>query len=112
MSTLSPGESVVKIGTFRYDGTVLCDLRIVLSAVHYGTGDIDDPAEIRDDLQQSTYYIQYGSTTQRGIFQSGSSGFRSLAEAIAEAESTPGVGPTLEWHQETKSEVTCSARPR
>ncbi|MGC4077990.1 MAG: hypothetical protein QM702_13365 [Rubrivivax sp.] len=112
MSTLSVGESVVKIGTFRYDGTVLCDVRIVFSPVHFGTSDLDDPAEVANDRQQSTYYIQFGSTTERGDFQSGSSGFRSLAEAIAEAESIPGVGPTLEWQVETKSEVSQETPPK
>lgn len=105
MGTLSPGESIVKIGTFRYGETVPCEIRIVFSPVKYGTGDIEDPAEVANDLEQGTFYIQFGSTTQRGVFQSGSRGFRSLAEATAEAESTPGIGPTLEWQVETKSEV-------
>lgn len=99
------GKSIVKTGTFRYGGSVPCDIRIVFSPVQYGTGDVEDPAEVANDLQQSTFYIQFGSTTQRGVFQSGCRGFQSLAEAVAKAESTPGVGPTLEWQVERESEA-------
>ncbi len=66
METITPNEIVVMEGTFLYDGKVECDLRIVRSAVRYGSGDYEDPPEIADDTEKTTFYIQFGSTTQRG----------------------------------------------
>ena|ERR1700742_3296059 len=94
---LSLGESVVQAGTFLYDGEVLCDLRIVLSPVRFGTGDHEDPPEISDDAVQDTFYIQYGSTTARGIFNAGGGGFSTLSAAVAHVEAMPGFGQTVRW---------------
>ncbi len=95
---LLENETVVLEGTFLYDGEVECDIRIVRSPVRYGSGDYEDAAEIRDDVEEETFYIEYGSTTQRGAFNAGGGGYKSLAEAIAGAEVTPGVGPSIRWH--------------
>lgn len=94
---LSLGESVVQAGTFLYDGEVVCDLRIVLSPVRFGTGDHEDPPEISDDAVQDTFYIQYGSTTARGIFNAGGGGFSTLSAAVAHVEAMPGFGQTVRW---------------
>ncbi|WP_119965670.1 hypothetical protein [Simplicispira lacusdiani] len=97
MATLQPGERVVREGTFLYDLQIECDVRIVYSPIHYGTGDWEDPPEIQNDLEQDTYYVQYGSTTERGRFNAGGGGHRSLPEAMAAAEAAPGIGPTVRW---------------
>ncbi len=94
---LSPGESVVQAGTFLYDGQVVCDLRIVLGPVRRGTGDYEDPPEVSDDADQDTFYIQYGSTTSRGVFNAGGGGFPTLSAAVAHVESMPGFGNTVRW---------------
>ncbi|WP_426174502.1 hypothetical protein [Massilia sp. TWR1-2-2] len=46
---LNPGEIVVMEGTFLYDGTVECDLRIVRNDVCHGSADYDDSTEIAQD---------------------------------------------------------------
>ena len=84
------------LGTFIYDGTVECDVRIVRSDIRFGTGDHDDPPEIQDDVAIETFYAEYGSTTQKGVFNSMSCGYPSLAEAIAATEAALAV----QWHHE------------
>ena len=98
MNTLSPGEKVLLTGTFLYAGTIECDLRIVFSAVCYGSGDHEDTADIGEDVEVDTYYVQFGSTAQRGVFSAGGAGYASLAKAQSAVEAMPGIGITVEWH--------------
>lgn len=98
MTPLNPSEKVVVTGTFLYAGTIECDLRVVFSPVRYGSGDYEDEHEIANDSVEDTYYVQYGSTTQRGIFNAGGGAYPSLAEARFAAESAPGIGSTIRWH--------------
>ena len=97
MADLSSDQTVVKEGTFLYDGTIECDVRIVHSPVRYGSGDHEDPPDIQNDSEQDTYYVQYGSTTDRGVLNAGGGGYSSLADAIAGVEAAPGVGGTVRW---------------
>jgi len=99
MSSLAQNETIVKEGTFVYDGRIQCDVRIVHSPIRYGSGDYEDPPEIENDLEQDTFYIHYGSTTERGVFNAGGGGYPSLAEAMAAAEAAPGIGSTIRWSE-------------
>jgi len=94
---LEPGEIVVMKGTFLYDGTVECDIRIVFSPICYGSGDYEDPEELREDQQVDNYYIQYGSTTNRDTFGGRVGCYPSLEEATAEAVEGSAIGPTIKW---------------
>lgn len=98
MSSPDTREKVVATGIFLYAGTIECDLRIVLSPIRYGSGDYEDEPDIAHDSVGDTYYVQYGSTTQRGIFNAGGGAYPSLEEARAAAESAPGIGPTVRWN--------------
>lgn len=71
MNSLNPSEKTVATGTALYAGTIEFDLRIVFSPVRYGSGDAEDEPEIANDTVADTYYVQYGSTTQQGIFNAG-----------------------------------------
>lgn len=95
---LQPGEKVVATGTYLHAGTFECDLRIVFSPVRYGSGDYADPPDIGDDVVTDTYYVQYGSTTQRGFFNAGGGGYPSLAEARSAAEAALGADRKVEWY--------------
>jgi hypothetical protein len=97
MSELQPGEIVVMVGTFLYAGEIECDIRIVRSPVLYGSGDHQDPPEIQNDQEREAFYVQYGSTSERGVFNAGSGAFLSLAEAMAGATLAPGIGPSVKW---------------
>jgi hypothetical protein len=99
MSSLAPNETVVKEGTFLYDEKVECDIRIVHSPLHYGSGDYQDEREIQDEREQDTFYIQYGSTTERGVFNAGGGGYPSLHEAMTAAINAPGIGHTIRWKE-------------
>ena len=94
---LSSTDTVVLEGTFLYDGTVVCDLRIVRRPIRFGTGDYEDPPEICDELVQDTFYLEYGSTTQRGVFNAGGGAHSSLSAAMAAAEAAPGFGNSVVW---------------
>lgn len=99
MNKLNPGEKVLASGTFLYAGTIECDLRIVFSSVRYGSGDHEDPPDICEDVVVDTYYVQYGSTTQRSFFNAGTEAYPSLEEARSAVEATPGIGLTVHWHE-------------
>ena len=97
MLSFDSAEKVVKTGTFLYDDLVLCDVRIVYSTICYGSGDWEDPPELAEDRDGEFFAVQWGSTTARGVFNAGSGGGNSIQEAIAAAESMPGVGRTIVW---------------
>jgi len=67
--------------------------------VRFGSGDHADPIAIRDDREVDTFYVEYGSTTQRGVFNAGGRGYPSVAEATAAAEVALGVG-AVKWSHE------------
>lgn len=90
-------ENIVKEGTFLYDDCVECDICIVYCAVRYGSGDYEDPPEIENDVDVNTYYLWFGSTTERGRYNAGGGGYSSLAEAMENAESRPGFGSSVRW---------------
>lgn len=97
MAPLAPNETLVMEGTFLYDGFIECDVCIVRSPIRYGSGDYEDPPEIYNDLERDTFYVYYGSTTERGRYTAGGGGYPSLEEAMAGAESAPGIGGSVTW---------------
>lgn len=94
---LKAGETIAKTGCFTYASKVTCDLRIIRSPIRYGSGDHDDPPELADDQSVETFYVEYGSTTERGTFTAGGGVYDSLEEAIAAAEAAPGIGDSVRW---------------
>ena len=84
-------DEVVKRGIALYDGTVPYNVKIVKSSVLYGTGDYEDPEEIREDRGIECYYIWYESPgppdhrTGRP-HRSGVGAFLTLAEAMKHVE--------------------------
>jgi hypothetical protein len=91
---------VVKRGTFLYGGSVECEVRILQSAVRFGTGDYEDPRDLREDVAVPTFYVEYGSTTQRSVFTSGGGGHASLAAAVVAVEASLGSAASVRWHDE------------
>jgi len=77
-----------------YDGSVTCDLRIVFSSIRYGSSDGDDAPEVAQDQHIDTYYVEYRSAIERGVFNSGGGGLTSLEDAMRHAE--PSVAD-LKW---------------
>lgn len=79
-------KEIIKKGTFLYDGSVITDIQIIKTNIRYGSGVHGDEPEHRDDVEGEFYKIEFGSTTERGEFVSGSLSHTSLEEAISEAE--------------------------
>jgi hypothetical protein len=94
---LRPGEIIVKEGTYLWAGTIECDICIVYSPIRYGSGDREDPRNVSDDVEYDTYYIWYGSTTERGAFNVAGGANQTMEDAMAMAEAAPGIGSTVQW---------------
>ena len=105
MKSPASNETVVKEGTFCYDSDIECDIRVIRSTVRYGSGDPEDSPQIANDVEQTTFYIQYGSTTERGVFNAGGCGYPRLAEAAAAAVESPGIGNTIRWRESKNAEA-------
>ena len=65
-----PGQTIVKRGSWLYDGSVPSALVIVRGDVFYGTGDYEDPPEICDDRDVEAFQVWFetppaGCTTWR-----------------------------------------------
>jgi hypothetical protein len=88
-------SKIIKEGVFLYDGTVACDIRIFKHNMRYGTGDPNDDPEYRDDLEGEFYYIEFGSTVERGKFVSGSAALPTIEAAIEEAETA--TNSKVQW---------------
>jgi hypothetical protein len=97
MAALPSPANLVKVGTFLYDDSVVCDVCISFSLVRFGTEDYEDPPEISEDVVADTYYVFFGSTTERGRYDAGGGGYPSLDEAVANVEARPGFGKTVKW---------------
>jgi hypothetical protein len=79
---LREGETVVRAGTYLYDGTVLGDLRIVRTNVRFGSGDHLDEPEVREDQPGTWFDVQNTLAGERGQFKSGILGFGTIEEAL------------------------------
>jgi hypothetical protein len=95
-------DEVVKRGIALYDGTMPYNVKIVKSSFLYGTGDYEDPEEIREDREIECYYIWCappGPPDQTGRpFTTGGGAFLTLAEAMKHVEkATYG---TVRWQEE------------
>ena len=87
-----PNErNVVKSGTWIYDGSVLCTVKIIRAQILPGSGDYEDPPEERDDRDAEHYRPVYcgpnGDESLGGYFFS-------LQDCVASVESLIAV----EWN--------------
>jgi hypothetical protein len=90
-------SEIVKEGTYLYDGTVLCGVRIRLQPVRFGTGDHEDPLDISEDRDIPTYCIELSVATDATDFRAGAGVFDSLKDAVAHLESVPYIAHSLRW---------------
>ena len=80
-------EQIVKRGTFLYGDTSRCAVEIVQTDFRPGTGDYEDPEEIRDDAHGVFFDIRYASAGPRPFGGSVVVGLESLEAAVAHVES-------------------------
>ena len=77
-----PDQNIVKRGSWLYAGSVPAALVIVRAEVFYGSGDYDDPPEIREDRDVDAFQVWFETPPGSGEFRAGSQQFLSLREAM------------------------------
>ena len=90
-----PNSEILMQGVFYYANEVPTDIRIFKHNMKFGTGDYFDEKEIQHDLKGEFYYIEYGSTSERGKFVALSNHFLTLEDAINHAEKS--VNAKINW---------------
>ena len=81
-----PTDCLVRCGTFLYDGSVRCVVEIWQTDFRPGSGDHEDPDDIREDAHGTFFEIRYRWPGERS--QAGGGYCDSLAEATAAVEAT------------------------
>lgn len=81
----STEKPVVRSGTFLYDGLRICRVRILQTDFCPGSGDYEDPPEVREDKYGTFFEVQY-TPPREERFAAGGGYYESLAEAVATAE--------------------------
>jgi hypothetical protein len=76
-------QECVRTGTWLYDETVPCTVRICQRTLRPGSGDADDPAEIREDQLGRWFEIEYFSPTEPARVLAGGGYFADLEAAVA-----------------------------
>ena len=82
---------IIKRGKCFYDNIVEYEVRIVKGHIFYGSGDYEDPPEIRDDQDIECYYVWCEDLTLKGNFNIGAGGFLSLDEAVKSVEAATRI---------------------
>lgn len=77
-------ENTVKLGTWRYDGTISCEVRIVKpdTATHW---DYEDGTS-ETDLKIECYYVLWESSAEKGKLGSQVGQFLKISDAVAYVE--------------------------
>ncbi len=89
----SETEQIVREGTFLYDGERLCKVRIVRVGFRPGSGDHEDPEELREDQHGTFYRIDY-APPRCDRFGAGG-GYQTTLEAAVQAVEGSVAG--VEW---------------
>lgn len=90
--------TVVKEGTWLYDGTVPTGVRIVSCYIRCGSSDWEAPPEIEEDQTIPGFDVQWASpAAPRDFGRFPSAVFSTLQDAIAHAEEAAWTSPTLKW---------------
>ena len=83
-------------GTWRYAGSIPCEVRIVRHNTLYGSGDDEDSPQIANDREVECFYILYQTPVGEPPWVGGGVAL-SVDEAVALVESTLGDG--IAWKQ-------------
>lgn len=77
---------IVRRGEWLYDNRVRCEIRIVEQPVWYGSGDEEDPPEVREDHDMPCFGVLYESTTGANPRFAGGGQYATFQEAVAAVE--------------------------
>jgi len=93
---MMPGEHIIKRGSWLYGGSVRSAVVITRGSVFYGTGDHEDPPDVRDDREVETYSLWVESPPGSGEFPAGGGQFLALDEAVEHASKLLASPPRWE----------------
>jgi hypothetical protein len=88
---------VVKTGTWLYANEIPCDVRIVRTEGRPGSGDYEDPPELREDQPGAWFRVDFAAAGERGSFSVGGGYWPALDVAMREAERV--VPGPIRWDQ-------------
>jgi hypothetical protein len=91
LTNLLEGKEAVKCGTWLYDGSIPCEVRIVRHDTLYGSGDHADPREISEDQNIECFYILFRTPVGAPAWVGGGVAL-SIDSAMLIAETTLGAG--------------------
>lgn len=77
-----PGEAIIKRGSWLCGGSVRARLVLVRADVFAGSGDEEDPPEIRDTREVEAFRIWFESPPGSGDFRAGTHQYLSVREAM------------------------------
>ncbi|HEX7862033.1 MAG TPA: hypothetical protein VF773_16995 [Verrucomicrobiae bacterium] len=87
---------IVKQGSFIYDNAAKCRVKICQTDYRPGSGDHEDPPELREDVGGIFYQIWFQSAGGGQRFSAGGETCETLSDAIRIVEAK--VGPVI-WDQ-------------
>ena len=88
--------TIVKQGTFLYDNSVRCRVKICQTDYRPGSGDHEDPPKLREDVEGTFYQVWFEPAGGDGRFSDGGGTCETLSDAIRIVEAK--VGPVI-WDQ-------------
>lgn len=93
--TDSDAAEIVKRGRWLYDSSRSLEVRIVRQQCWYGTGDDEDPLELRDDRDVECFRVLFETADGCEPHFAGGGQHLTLEAAIRSVEAV--VGETLRW---------------
>ncbi len=81
---------IVVSGTWLYGNSIRSRVRIIKWHIIYGSGDYEDPVDIRNDREVDCYYIQFESLAQKESYNGYNGVALTISDAIIEAEKLAG----------------------
>jgi poly(ADP-ribose) glycohydrolase ARH3 len=88
--------AIVAEGTWLYGGRIRSRIVIVRRMTRYGTGDVEDPAEVADDRDEETFEVLYAFPTEPNQFPAAGGQYPTLSDARAAVEAV--CGPSVTWN--------------
>jgi hypothetical protein len=77
---------VIMKGSWIYAERLICNVKIIKWHVLYGSGDYEDPPEMRDDYEVECFYVIFESMVEQGNYNSVRGGFLTISDAITDTE--------------------------
>lgn len=71
-------EKLVAVGKWLYDDAIECVVQIVRRNIAYGSGDYEDPVEVREDREGQFYYLKFFNPANPGRHSSESGAYDSI----------------------------------